>query len=269
VSQELQHSFTFVVPTAGNSNIMERNFFASPCFQGLSKDRFLIQRDFRSAAEAYNDAIERANSDLIIFSHQDMIFPESWLVDLGKAIEWLDTNDQKWGVLGCYGVTEEGVGHGYIYSPGRGLIGKALQQPIRVQTLDEIVLIIRRSSGLRFDPDLPHFHLYGTDICLRAAQLGMMSYAIPAFCIHNAHQYIVLPKEFYDCYRHIQHKWRDVLPVHTSCLNVTRSNTNLYKRRARELYLQIRRRGFIAPRTEDVPKLIEDALVEFLYNRQQ
>lgn len=263
MNKEFQDSIIFVVPTVSGSNILEKNFFASPCFQGLSKDRFLIQRDFRSAGEAYNDAIERANSELLVFAHQDMIFPESWFADLAQAIEWLDARDPNWGVLGCYGVNEEGSGKGCIYSPGRGIIGKALQQPTRVQTLDEIVLVLRRSSGLRFDPDLPHFHLYGTDICLQAAQLGMTSYAIPAYCIHNAHQYIVLPKEFYDCYRYIQHKWREVLPVHTSCLNVTRSNTHLYKRRARELYLQIRRRGFIAPRTEDVPKLIEDALLQF------
>ena len=242
---------------------MERNFFASPCFQGLSKDRFLVQSDFRSAAEAYNDAIERADSELLVFAHQDMIFPKSWLADLTQAVEWLDANDPQWGVLGCYGVTEEGVGRGCIYSPGRGLIGKALQQPIRVQTLDEIVLVIRRSSGLRFDPDLPHFHLYGTDICLRAAQRGMTSYVIPAFCIHNAHQYIVLPDEFYDCYRHIQRSWKEALPVHTTCLDVTKSNMALYKRRMRELYLRIRRKGFIAPRTENVPKLIEDALLRF------
>ena len=68
-----------------------------------------------------------------------------------------------------------------------------------VQTLDEIVLILKKSSGLRFDDSLPHFHFYGTDICLRAAQRGMRSYAISAFCVHNTHQTLVLPEEFYEC----------------------------------------------------------------------
>jgi len=56
---------------------------------------------------------------------------------------------------------------------------------VTVQTLDEIVLIFRRDSGLSFDETLPHFHFYGTDICMRAAEQGRQCYAISAFCVHN------------------------------------------------------------------------------------
>jgi hypothetical protein len=55
------------------------------------------------------------------------------------------------------------------------------------------VLVIGNHPGC--DP-LPHYHLYGTDICMAAREKGMMSYAIPAFCIHNTNQLLALPEEF-------------------------------------------------------------------------
>lgn len=252
-------SLTFAVATYGRGDILERNFLASPCLKEHNDHQFLIRKDYVSAAKAYNDVIEEARNELIVFAHQDMIFPANWLNQLDCALKYLDTLDPDWGVLGCYGVSSNGVKRGLIYSPGVGVIGGPLSDPVKIQTLDEIVLIIRKSSGLRFDPDLPHFHLYGADICLRAALKGLNSYVIPAFCIHNANQYCVLPREFYECYRHIQHSWRDALPIHTSCLEITQSNLTRYSRRIREAYIQIRGKGFIAPRVEDISELMAAA----------
>ena len=56
-------------------------------------------------AEAYNDAIDKAQNDLIIFAHQDVIFPEQWLPHLERVLQYLEENDPQWGVLGCYGKT--------------------------------------------------------------------------------------------------------------------------------------------------------------------
>ena len=49
--------------------------------------------------------------------------------------------------------------------------------PARVATLDELLLIVRRDAGLRFDPDLG-FHLYGADICLQASEQGLAVVAL-------------------------------------------------------------------------------------------
>ncbi|MEP6715444.1 MAG: hypothetical protein ABJC09_07700 [Terriglobia bacterium] len=232
----------------------------SPCLKGKHGHQILIQRDYVSAAGAYNDAIERADNDLMIFVHQDMIFPDLWLSQLNRALDQLEASDPRWGAVGCYGMTQDGVGCGCIYSPGRGVIGKPLEFAAPVQTLDEIVLIFKRSSGLRFDINLPHFHLYGTDICLRALTMGMQSYVIPAFCVHNAHQYIVLPKEYYECCSHIKRVWREALPIYTTCVSITGSGIALYGRRLREAYLRhIRHKAFLAPRAKDVSQLLKQA----------
>jgi hypothetical protein len=118
----------------------------------------------------------------------------------------------------------------------KGKEGQEIDKPEPVETLDEIVLVIRKSSGLRFDPSLPHYHLYGTDICMAAREKGMMSFAIPAFCIHNTNQLLTLPAEFYECYRHVKRKWRKYLPIHASCIRITRFDRVLYMRRIHKVY---------------------------------
>jgi hypothetical protein len=90
--------------------------------------------------------------------------------------------------------------------------------------------------------------------------MGMRSYVIPAFCIHNAHQYVVLPKEFYQCCRHIKRVWKDHLPIQTTCLRITRFNFPMYRRRLVESHIEhIRHKGFIAPRATDVSHLLKQA----------
>jgi hypothetical protein len=248
---------TFAV-AANNREMLEANFLASPCFQTGHPHQILVQEGYPSASKAYNDAIEKSRNDLIIFAHQDVIFPDEWLAQLEKALRYLEINDPDWGVLGCYGRTLDQGAHGYVYSPGPGFIGAPFENPAKVQTLDEIVLILRKSSGLRFDDTLPNFHLYGTDICMRASKLGRRSYAIPALCVHNSLHYLVLPDEFYACYKHVRRVWKASLPIQTPCIRITASNKFLYERRLREFYLRhIRHRTVIADRAKDGRNLLD------------
>jgi hypothetical protein len=54
-----------------------------------------------------------------------------------------------------------------------------------VMTLDELCLIIRSDSGLRFDEQtLTHFHFYGPDICLSALAQGRRNYALDVPTVH-------------------------------------------------------------------------------------
>ena len=73
------------------------------------------------------------------------------------------------------------------YSTGLGVLGGNFADPIRVRTLDEIVLITRKSTGLVFDDTLPDFHFYGTDICLRSELQGRSCYIIPLLVLRSQH----------------------------------------------------------------------------------
>jgi hypothetical protein len=242
-----------------NREILESNLLASPCLLAPHRHQILLQDGFSSAAKAYNDAIERSLNDLIVFCHQDVFFPESWLGQLNRALDYLEMNDLRWGVLGCYGKSADGRGWGHLYSSGCGVLGGPLEHPAPIQTLDEVVLIIRKSLGLRFDDRLPHFHLYGADICLAAATMGMKSYAISAFCIHNTQQAQVLSREFYECCTHLKQAWGHHLPIQSTCVKITRFNIPLYKTRLKEVYLRCTRGNEVAAfRVKNVQRLLED-----------
>jgi hypothetical protein len=242
---------TFVVTKSGDPAIFARNFAASPCLEGIEPSRIIVQQGFASAATAYNDAIERTKTDLIVFAHQDVYFPSDWLENLDRFLKMLDQADPHWGVLGCSGINNRGLLAAYLYSTGLGIIGKPFARPVAIDTLDEFVLILRRSSGLRFDPTLPHFHFYGTDICLSARKKGKTCYAISAFSIHNT-SYGPLAPEFYRCYRHVKKQWKEFLPIQTTCIRVTRWNGNMISGRFKHVCFTLLGRDMKPlPRLED------------------
>jgi hypothetical protein len=238
---QMNEAITFVVPVAGGRRVLEENFLLSPILRTGHEHQVLVMADYESAAAAYNAGIDRALNDVIVFVHQDVFLPQFWVDRLWASIRYLNQHDPEWGVLGCYGVAADGTRHGWVYSSPQGVIGRPFSPPERVRTLDEIVLIFRKSSGLRFDESLPHFHMYGTDICLHAAAEGRNNYSVPAFCLHNTNSYLILPPEFYRCYRYVQSKWRHVLPVETPCITITKTGANVYLRRANEYRLRITR----------------------------
>jgi hypothetical protein len=248
---------TFAV-AVNEREVLEKNFLASPCLRESGRNQIILQEGFISASKAYNDALDRSENDLIAFLHQDVILPKPWLSQLDRALSWLETHDPNWGVIGCYGETLNDGGRGHVYSSGRGILGKPFERPVPIQTLDEVVLIFRKSSGIRFNESLPHFHLYGTDICLRALTLGRTSYAISAFCVHNTTQRLILPRDFYESWRYIRDTWRNNLPIQTTCVRITRMNLPVYEKRLQELYLKyIRRKEVGGMREEDVERLLE------------
>ena len=232
-------AFTVAV-AVNNEDVLQKNLLLSPDLLNRGRNQVTLRRGFSSASLAYNSAIEEAQHDLMIFVHQDVYLPEGWFADLKRSLAFLEDTGANWGVLGCYG-SRKGAddGLGRVYTRGVGLHGLHLGRPEPVETLDEIVLVIRKSSGLRFDPNLPHFHLYGPDICMTARTRGMAIYAFQGFCVHNTNQLLILPTEFYTCYRYIRKKWARYLPIHTSCIRISLLNEDFYHRKIYETKLRL------------------------------
>lgn len=228
-----QEQFT-VVAAVNSREVLQANLLRSPAFSGTNKHQLLFKEGFTSASLAYNSAIEEARHDLILFVHQDVYLPERWFSDVTRSIRELDRNGTTWGVLGAYGARRALRGVGRIYTTGLGFHGRLIDAPEPIETLDEITLIIRKSSGLRFDNQLPHFHMYGVDLCLSARSQGLTNYAIPASCVHNTNQLLVLPEEFYRCYWYVKRKWARFLPIQTSCIQISRFDAELRRRKIRE-----------------------------------
>ena len=223
-----------IVAAVNNRQVLMENLLQSPALGG-NRFQLLIKENFASASLAYNSAIDDAENDILVFVHQDIYLPEGWFAKVEAAVRRLDRAGMNWGVLGCFGSrrnADDGLGR--VYTTGLGVHGKAILNPEPVETLDEIVLIIRKSSGLQFDRYLPHFHMYGVDLCLSARSKGFTNFAIPAFCIHNTYQ-TALPREFWSCYWYVKRKWADFLPIYTSCVTISRFDTDLRKKQVREL----------------------------------
>ena len=108
---------------------------------------------------------------------------------------------------------------GWVVDRGRTL-RDGPDLPARVATLDELLLVVRRDTPLRFDPALG-FHLYGADICLQAAERGLAVVAVAALCHHNSRS-VGLPAAFYRSAEVFARKWSHRLPVATPCVIIDR-----------------------------------------------
>lgn len=236
--------------------ILEKNLAASPFLVANIGHEIIVQRGAESAAIAYNRILDNASNDVVILVHQDVYFPGGCLSVMCRSLELLTALDPNWGVAGCVGMTSSGEGFGRIYSTGLGVVGQRCSAPVPVKALDEIVLIVRKSSGLRFDESLPHFHFYGADICMAALDRGMKPCVIPSFCIHNTDQLLVLPAEFYQCYNHIRRRWQRYLPIHTTCVTISKYGMPVRMRKVNELYLRLSGKNAKRQRRIDDPKTL-------------
>lgn len=244
-----------LVVTANNDRVLRNTLLASPAI--TPECQVIVERGFSCAGKAYNAGLDKALNDVVVFAHQDVYLPADWLTCLSTAIKQVEFADPNWGVLGPFGVTRSKPAElrGHCYSTGlKGILGASFTSPIAARSLDEFVLVVRRSSGLRFDEQLPGFHLYGTDICLLAESRQLGCYIIPAFCLHNANGVTHFPREFWRAWFYLRRKWWQYLPVTTCCTTITKWCTSVARRLAQEL------KQFFAPpmagtRCEDTDSL--------------
>jgi hypothetical protein len=209
-----------VIAAVNNERVLKSCLLNSPDVSSASE--IILQSGYPSAAAAYNQAIDKAQSEILVFVHQDVYLPAGWLASLEKSVAELSNKDPQWAVAGVWGIQRSGERNGYVYCAGLcRKLGSDFERPVEVRTLDELLLVVRKSSGVRFDEKVPGFHMYGTDICLEAQRQGMRSYAISAFCIHNTNGYGMLPWQFWRCYFQMRRKWRSQLPVITPCAEIT------------------------------------------------
>ncbi len=133
-----------------------------------------------SAAQALNIGIGRAVHEIVVCCHQDVRFPDGWVDTLHRQI--METGDPEFGVLGTFGVDLAGRYAGNIKDPHNN--PRLGELPCKAQSLDEHCLVIRKSSGLRFDEELGGFHMYGADICMEAMFRNLGCYVIDARLEH-------------------------------------------------------------------------------------
>jgi hypothetical protein len=213
----------------------------------------LTYRGCTSTAEAYNRGLDETEgqADILIFAHQDVYVPDGWLSNFRSLEAELDRTDPDWAVLGLFGVTPENRRVGHVWCTGhRRTLGSAFAAPIPTVAVDELLIILRRSSGLSFDPKLPGFHLYGTDIVQMAIAKGKGAYIVHLPVVHNSRPVRRLGRDYAQALAYMRQKWRSQLPLWTLVVPVTRSFWPLFKIRMRLIKQNIMR----PPMPADFPR---------------
>jgi hypothetical protein len=173
-----------------------------------------IYEGFATAGAAYNQALADSAAPYLVLVHQDIYLPRNFIANVRARIENLNQIDPNWAVAGAIGTDAAGDVVGQTWSSGLGqIVGEKTEQPVAVEALDEMLLIVRRAAGVAFDPDIPSFHLYGTDIIQTAKTRGMKSYVIDAPVIHHSRPAVDLRGGFRVAYSYMQRKWRGALPI--------------------------------------------------------
>lgn len=159
----------------------------------------IINNDNRySASIALNIGIDTSRSDILIIAHQDIRMLGNWL---DKLVDVIDKIDNSWGVIGTAGISlkygrkdigrwggavhENTVAVGTVYDSDESVIKEpywnGLKNAQQVHCIDECLFVMRKSTGLRFDPSFNGFHFYGVDLCLqsRSARYGVYAADLP------------------------------------------------------------------------------------------
>lgn len=204
--------------------ILNANLGRSPLLAQLPLH---VERGAASASLAYNRALAATTADVVVFAHHDVFLPAGWEQLLRRRLAELP---EDWAVFGAYGVALDGSGVGPVWSSSLGsIVGRVPHAPMPVESYDEMLLVLRRDAGLSFDPALPGWHMYGTDIAQTARAAGRGAYAGALPCIHNDRFHGELGEDFAECYQLMRRKWRDALPLRTPITKISRHGLHLIR----------------------------------------
>jgi hypothetical protein len=218
-----------IVCASNSEAVLRTNLAASPAVTGLTLQ---IERDAPAATIAYHSAMQATTSEILIFVHQDVYLPRGWDAVLLARLNDLVKRHPDWALAGAYGVALNHQQFGPVWASSLGqIIGRVPLQPEPVQSFDEMLIVLRRSSRLQFDRAQPGWHMYGADIVQSARALGRGAYAVGLPCIHNDRFHGSLGPDFTESYHWMQAKWAAHLPVQTPVTKISRSGVHLLRER--------------------------------------
>jgi len=237
-----------IAAAVNDERILQNNLAASPILQDVTVP-LLVERGHASAAMGYNHALDVADAEIVVFVHQDVYLPRGWKQRLELAVGALERTGKNWAVLGVIGLDLTGNIVGRSWSNGlQREVGGPVSSPVAVQSVDEIVIVLKKATGIHFDESLPGFHLYGTDIVQTAIAAGYEAYVFDGPVVHNSLPVRELGSSYRLAYRYMRCKWKAKLPILTPILPITRTEWPLVKRWCKEKKNSFARRFKPLPR---------------------
>jgi hypothetical protein len=196
---------------------------------------------FATAGTAYNKALDECDAPWLLLAHQDVYLPTGFAARINATLDQLSQTTPEWAVAGVVGGTNSGAVIGKVWCSGNSrLIEGTADLPARAATLDELIIIIRRDSGLHFDEKLPSFHLYAADIILTAQAAGRSTWVVDAPVVHHSRPVVNLGGGYAQAWNYMRHKWRAQLPVPNLVCPITQSRLTLWEK---DLRIRFANRG--------------------------
>jgi len=223
-----------VVAAVNDDAILANNLMRSPLL-ARPGTTLHVQRGYPSASRAFGAAMRECHGDIVVFAHQDAYLPGNWEERLLHNVARLDASDPGWAVLGIYGVKASGVQIGCVWSSGLdAMFGVPFDEPEPVGSIDEVLIVLRRASGIEFDPALPGYHLYATDLVQTALSRGKGAYVICAPVVHNSRPSLYLGRDYFRAYDYVARKWRHRLPIHNNVARIVKPGLAYLRMRSRD-----------------------------------
>lgn len=179
-----------------------------------------------SIFEAYQQGVEQAKGDILVFAHDDIVFlTQNWGQILQTALankqagivgvlggHIIDETSISWTSSGFYSGQVVQVSHGErtTFNHNESALGNS------VVALDGMLLAMRKElfehNILKWDADTyKGFHFYDIDICMQAITQGYQVQVAPILLEH--HSLGAFNQSFYDSCKAFHLKWDDTLPI--------------------------------------------------------
>lgn len=195
-----------------------------------------------SIFEAYNQGVEQAHGEILVFMHDDVVFQtQDWGQIITKCLE--DNQTAIAGVLGgqlidetSYSWTSSGFYSGQVVQVSHGTKTKynhnGSNMGNEVVALDGMFLAMRKElfekQILKWDTvTYDGFHFYDLDICMQAVSQGYKVQVVPIMIEH--HSLGAFNLSFYDSCKAFHQKWDSRLPVKTRSITSEQQRTAYQK----------------------------------------
>mmetsp|Transcript_29095 Transcript_29095/g.90697 ORF Transcript_29095/g.90697 Transcript_29095/m.90697 type:complete len:334 (-) Transcript_29095:62-1063(-) len=185
-----QRAITFVTL---RDEFFETNLGRSPLWLSrgtLPHEWKLLDNPQNAAISAlYAQAKSEAKNELVVCLHSDVFLPATFYDELMQRLDSLDSFDPNWGVAGMAGVVGPDatvvLSLRDSYATQKDLNSASATLP--AEAFDELLIILRKSNDVNFDPELPGFDMYGTDIVLASKAQNLSAYVVPAYVEHKVY----------------------------------------------------------------------------------
>jgi hypothetical protein len=204
-----------IITIYNNKKILEEYLLKSLAKQTVNYELVAIDntdnKRFQDATKALNYGASFAKGEYLMFIHQDVaLLGDSFLEKFEKMLRRIDDI----GIGGVAGMTQKGRSYLFLKNDG-ALSGFPFLNPVKVQTLDEMLLVIPRHvfNIIHFDYNLPGWHCYGADYCLEVEKFNLCTYVLPFFVHHGSAG--LRHKGLMNSLNYMRKKWRRKI-CHTS-----------------------------------------------------